>query len=51
MTDTGQTKDGSDLLAKAMRRVYEEQVHPATAKPAAEKTEAAKRQTDERGAA
>ena len=48
MTDTRQTSDGADLLAKTMRRVFEEQVQPASAKPAAEKTEAPKRQTQER---
>ena len=41
MTDTRQTSDGADLLAKAMRRVFEEQVQPAGAKPAVEAAEKA----------
>ena len=51
MTDTKQTNDGADLLAKAMQRVYEEQVHPGHGKAAPEKAAASDRRTKERGAA
>ena len=39
MTDTRRTSDGADLLAKAMRRVFEEQVQPAGAKATADAVE------------